>query len=75
MFKERPTFPRYAVTYYVKYVLDYVKKCSFSSETLLELTSNILANMMCLLRGQRLQNVTNNEQKVTSNEQKVTSKE
>ena len=50
MFKERPTFRRYTVTYGVKYVLDYVKKCSISSETSLELTSKILATMMCLLK-------------------------
>ena len=29
MFKERPTFPRYTVTYDVKYVLDYVKNVLF----------------------------------------------
>ena len=46
MFKERRTFPRYTVTYDVKYVLYYVKKCSFSSETSLELTSNILVTMI-----------------------------
>ena len=55
MFKERPTFPRYTVKYDVKYVLDYVKKCSISSETPLELTSKILATMMCLLSRQRSQ--------------------
>ena len=55
MFKARPTFPRYTVTYDVKYVLDFVKKCSISSETSLELTSKILATMMCLLSGQRSQ--------------------
>ena len=38
MFKERPTFPRYTVTYDVKHVLDYVKKCYISTETSLELT-------------------------------------
>ena len=46
MFKERPTFPCYTVTYNVRYVLDYVKECSISSETSLELTSKILATMM-----------------------------
>ena len=55
MFKERSTFPRYTVTYDVKYVLDYVKKCSISSETSLELTSKILATIMCLLSGERSQ--------------------
>ena len=55
MFKERPTFPRYTVTYDVKHILDYVEKCSFSTETSLELTSKILATMMCLLSGQRSQ--------------------
>ena len=29
MFKERPTFPRYTITYDVKHVLDYVKKMFF----------------------------------------------
>ena len=53
MFKERPTFPRYTVTYDVKYVLDYVKKCSISSETSLKLTSKVLATMMCLFSGQK----------------------
>ena len=55
MFKDRPTFPRITVTYDVKYVLDYVEKRSISSETSLELTSKILATMMCLLSGQRSQ--------------------
>ena len=55
MFKERPTFRRYTVTYDVKYVLDYVKKGSVSSETSLELASKMLATMMCLLSGQRSQ--------------------
>ena len=53
MLKGRTTFPRYTVTCDVKYVLHYVKKCSISSETSLESTSNILATMKCLLRGQR----------------------
>ena len=34
---------------------DYVKKCSISSETSLELTLKILATMMCLLSGRRSQ--------------------
>ena len=55
MFKERPTFPRYAVTYDVKNVLDYVKNCSISSETLLELIAKIVATMMCLFSGQKSQ--------------------
>ena len=55
MFKDRPIFPRITVTYDVKYVLDYVEKRSISSETSLELTSKILATMMCLLSGQRSQ--------------------
>ena len=55
MFKDRPTFPRITVTYDVKYVLDYVEKRSISSETSLELTSKILATMMCLLSRQRSQ--------------------
>ena len=55
MFKERPTFPQYTLTHDVTDVLDYVKKCSFSSKTSLELTSIVLATTMCLLRGQRSQ--------------------
>ena len=55
MFKERPTFPRYTVTYEIKYVLEYVKKCSITSGTSLELTSNFLATMMCLLSEQKSQ--------------------
>ena len=55
IFKERATFPRYTVTYGVKYVLDYVKKCSISNEMSLELTSKMLATMMCLLSGQKPQ--------------------
>ena len=47
MFKERTTFPQYTATYDAKYVLDYVKKCYFSSKMSLELTSKILATM-CL---------------------------
>ena len=41
MFKEWPTFPHYTVAYDVKYVLDYVKKCSIFSKTSLELTSKV----------------------------------
>ena len=55
MFKDRPTFPRITVTCDIKYVLDYVEKRSISSETSLELTSKILATMMCLLSRQRSQ--------------------
>ena len=55
MLKERPTFPCYTVTNDVKYVPDYVKKCSISSETSLELISKLLATMMCLLSGRRSQ--------------------
>ena len=51
MFKERPTFPCYTVTYDVKYV----EKCSISSEMSLELISKILATMMCFLSVQRSQ--------------------
>ena len=54
-FNEGPTFPHYTVTYDVKYVLDYVKKCSISNGTSLELTSKILATIMCLLSGKRSQ--------------------
>ena len=52
MLKKKSTFLRYTVTYNVKYVLDYVTKCSISSKTSLE---SILATMMCLLSGQRCQ--------------------
>ena len=61
IFKERSTFPRYTVTCDVMYVLSksmlicYIKKCSSSSETSLELTSKILATMMCLISGQKSQ--------------------
>ena len=53
MFKERRFFSRYTVTYDVKYVLDFVKKCSISNELSLGLTSKIFETMMCLLSGQR----------------------
>ena len=39
-------------------VLVYVKRCSISSETSLELTSKILVIMMCLLSGRRSQTLT-----------------
>ena len=55
MFKGRPTFLQYTVTYHVKHVVDYVKTFSISSETSLELTSNFLATMMRLLSGRRSQ--------------------
>ena len=51
MFKERPTFPRYTVTYDAKNGLDYVKKCFSTSETSLA----TMAAMMRLLSGQRSQ--------------------
>ena len=52
MFKEKPTFPHYTATWNVKYVLDYVEKCSISSEISFELSSKTLATMTCLLSGQ-----------------------
>ena len=55
MFKKRPTFTRYTVTYNVKYFLKYVKKCSISIETSLQLTSKVSATMMCLFSGQKSQ--------------------
>ena len=51
---EKLTFPRYTVTYDVKYVLDYAKECSIFSRTSLGLTSKFLTNM-CLLSGYRSQ--------------------
>ena len=43
-FEKRSTFPRYIVTYDLKYIPDYVKKCSIFSETSLELTSKSFGN-------------------------------
>ena len=55
MFQERQTFPRFTVTHDLEYVRDYAKESSVSSETSLELTSEILVTMMCLSNGQRSQ--------------------
>lgn len=55
MFKQRPSLPRYTVTYDVKGVLDYIKQYTISEEMSLESLSKYLATLMCLLSGQRSQ--------------------
>ena len=50
MFKERPTFPRYTVTFNVKPV-DFIKNLGCSDETSLELCAKALATLLCFLSG------------------------
>ena len=58
MFKERPTFSRYTVTYDVKPVFDFIKSLSCSDETSLEICTKAVATLMCLLSGQRFQTLS-----------------
>ena len=58
MFKERPTFPIYTVTYDVKPVFDFIKSLSCSDETSLEICAKALITLMCLLSGQRSQTLS-----------------
>ena len=58
MFKERPTFPRYTVICDVKPVFDFIKSLSCSDETSLEICTEALATLMCLVSGQRSQTLS-----------------
>ena len=51
MFKQRPSLPRYTVTYYVAKVLQYISNSY--SKMLLECLTKTLATLMCILSGQR----------------------
>ena len=55
IFKEKPSLPKYNVTYDVKKVFDYIQHCKISEETSLDVLSKILATFMCMLSGQRSQ--------------------
>ena len=50
-----PTFPRYIVTYNVKYVLYYAKKMFYFRQNITRFNFKILVTMMCLLSKQRSQ--------------------
>ena len=58
MFRERPSLPRYSVTYDVKPVFDFIKNINCSEETSLEMITKILATFMCILSGQRSQTLS-----------------
>ena len=53
--KERPSLPRYAVTFDVKPVFECIKEIDFSDDTSLEIYTKNLAAIVPLLSGQRLQ--------------------
>ena len=55
IFKEKPSFPKYSVTYDVKKVFDYIQHCKISEETSLDILSKVLATFMCMLSDQRSQ--------------------
>ena len=49
--KERPSLPRYAATFDVKLVFEYIKKSACSDDTVLDVCTKPLASTMCLLSG------------------------
>ena len=55
IFKERPTLPRYTVTYDVNKVFLYMKSLPPVCELNLETITKCLATLLCLLTGQRSQ--------------------
>ena len=57
IFKLRPSFPKYAVTYEVKTVLDYLETIQTSILTPLKGLSHKLSMLLCLLSGQRNQSM------------------
>ena len=58
IFKERPSLPRYTVTFDVKPVFECIKEIACSDNTSLEICTKILATIMCLLSGQRSQTLS-----------------
>ena len=55
MFKERPSLPRYTVTFDVKPVFECIKEIACSKNTILKICTKILATIMCLSSEQRSQ--------------------
>ena len=55
IFKERPSLPRYTVTFDVKPVFKCIKEISCSDNTSLEICTKVLAAIMSLISGQRSQ--------------------
>ena len=53
IFEERPSLPRYTVTFDVNPVFEWIKEIACSDNTSLEIFTKILATIMCLLSGQR----------------------
>ena len=57
VFKLRPSFPKYAETYDVRKVLDYLETIQTSMLTPLKELSQKLSMLLCLLSGQRNQSM------------------
>ena len=55
MLKERPSLPRYTVTFDVKLIFEFIKEIACLDNTSLEICTKILATTMCLLSGQKSQ--------------------
>ena len=58
MFNERPSLPRYTITFDVKLVFDFIKEIDCSDNTSLEICTKTLATLMCLLSGQTSQTLS-----------------
>jgi len=57
VFKQRPSLPKYTVTFDVKKVFDFIESLDFDHLDL-EMLTKCLAVMLCLLSGQRSQTLT-----------------
>ena len=55
IYKQRPSLPKYTVTYDVNIVLEYLKTLPQNRDNSLEIHTKKLATLMCLLSGQRSQ--------------------
>ena len=58
IFKERPSLPRYTLTFAVKLVFECIKEIVCLDNTSLEIGSKVLATIMYLLSGQRSQTLS-----------------
>ena len=58
MFKGKPSLRRYTVTFDVKPVFECIKEIACLDNTYLEIRPKILATIVCLLNGQRLQTLS-----------------
>ena len=57
IFREKPTLPKYTVTYDVKKVFDFIQSVNINDASL-ELLTKCVATILCLLSGQRSQTLS-----------------